>query len=113
MGHGISCPHKRVKLNNWVMLIQNPIKKCDHPITYPSKLLNNMEKNYTTIERKTLAIVCVLHKFKHYLLGLNKFIFYVDHMALLYLVKKLQLSRQVVWWLLLFLEYDFSVVYKP
>jgi hypothetical protein len=27
-----------------------------------------------------------LHKFGHYLLG-NKFVFYVDHMALVYLVK--------------------------
>jgi hypothetical protein len=29
------------------------------------------------------------HKFYHYLLG-NKFIFYVDHMVLLYLVEKPQ-----------------------
>jgi hypothetical protein len=36
-------------------------------------------------------------------------------MALLYiyLVKKPQLLRQIVRWLLLFLEYDFLVVYKP
>jgi hypothetical protein len=27
------------------------------------------------------------HKFKHYLLG-NKFVFYVDHMALIYMVNK-------------------------
>jgi len=35
-------------------------------------------------------MVYVLHKFKHYLLG-NKFLFYVDHMALLYLIIKLQM----------------------
>jgi hypothetical protein len=91
------------------MLAQNPTKKCDQPITYASKLLNNVEKNYTTIERETLAMVYVLHKFKHYLLK-NKFVFY---MALLYLVKKPQLSRQITRWLLLFLEYNFSLVYKP
>jgi hypothetical protein len=34
-------------------------------------------------------------------------------MALLYLVKKPQLSGQIMRWLLLFMEYDFSVVYKP
>jgi hypothetical protein len=38
-----------------------------------------------TFEKEALAMVYVLHKFCHYLLG-NKFIFYVDHMALLYLV---------------------------
>jgi hypothetical protein len=35
-------------------------------------------------------MVYVLHKFHRYLLG-NKFIFYVDYMALLYLVQKLQI----------------------
>jgi hypothetical protein len=32
-------------------------------------------------------MVFALHKFKHYLLG-NKFFFYVDHMAFIYLVNK-------------------------
>jgi hypothetical protein len=69
------------------MLAQNPTEKCDQPIVYSSRLLNNVEKNYTTTKRETLAIVYVLHKFRHYLLG-NKFVFYVNHMALLYLIKK-------------------------
>jgi hypothetical protein len=33
-------------------------------------------------------------------------------MALVYLVNKPQVSRQITIWLLLFLEYDFIVVYK-
>ncbi len=57
-------------------------------------------------------MVFALHKFKHYLLG-NKFIFYVNHMALVYLVNKPQVSRRIIKWLLLFLKYDFTVVYKP
>ncbi len=57
-------------------------------------------------------MVFALHKFKHYLLG-NKFIFYVDHMALVYLVNKPQVLGKIARWLLLFLEYDFVVVYKP
>ncbi len=64
-----------------------------------------------TIERETLAIVYVLHKFRHYLLG-NKFMFYVDHMVLLYMVRKPQISKKITRWLLLFLEYDFLVIYK-
>ncbi len=57
-------------------------------------------------------MVFVLHKFKHYLLG-NKFVFYVDHMALVYLVNKPQVSRKIAKWLLLFSKYDFTIVYKP
>jgi len=56
-------------------------------------------------------MVFVLHKNIHYLLG-NKFVFYVDHMALIYLVNKPQVLEIIAWWLLLFLEYDFIVVYK-
>jgi hypothetical protein len=56
-------------------------------------------------------MVYALHKFKHFLLG-NKFVFYVDHMALEYLVNKPQVSRRITRWSLLFLEYKFIVVYK-
>jgi len=56
-------------------------------------------------------MVHALHKFKHYLLD-NQFVFYVDHMALLYLVNKPQVSGIIVRWLLLFLEYDFKIIYK-
>jgi hypothetical protein len=43
---------------------------------------------------EALAMVYTLHKFCHYLLG-NKFVFYVDHMALLYLIKKPQVSGHI------------------
>jgi hypothetical protein len=71
-----------------------------------------VERNYTTIEKEALAMVYALQKFKHYLVG-NQFAFYVDHMALVYLVNKPQVSNKIVRWLLLFLEYDFKNVYKP
>lgn len=57
-----------------------------------------------------LAMVYVLHKFHCYLLG-NKFVFYVDHMALTYLVNKPQLSSKIAKWLLFFLEYDFIIIH--
>ncbi len=57
-------------------------------------------------------MVFSLHKFKHYLLG-NKFIYFINHMALVYLVNKPQVSRRIIKWLLLVLEYDFTIVYKP
>jgi hypothetical protein len=69
------------------LLIQNIIRKSDQPIVYAYRLFNSAKENYWTIERKALAMVFALHKFKHYLLG-NKFVFYVDHIALVYLVNK-------------------------
>jgi hypothetical protein len=57
-------------------------------------------------------MVYPLHKFKHYMLN-NMFTFYVDHMALMYLVNKPQVFGRLIKWLLLFLEYDFNLFYKP
>jgi hypothetical protein len=70
-----------------VMLSYKVIGKSDQPIVYASRLLNKTKHNYSTIHKEVLAMVFALHKFKHYLLG-NKFVFYVDHMALVYLVNK-------------------------
>ena len=56
-------------------------------------------------------MVYALNKYRHYLLG-NKFFFFVDHMALVYIVNKLKVSSRIAQWLLLFLEYNFIMVYK-
>jgi hypothetical protein len=80
--------HVHIDASNLVvgaMLAQNLTIKCNQPIAYALQLLNNVERNYTMTKREALMMVYVLHKFHHYLMG-NKFIFYVDHMALLYLV---------------------------
>jgi hypothetical protein len=69
------------------MLTKKLIRKHDQPIVYASTLLNNVKRTYNTIEHEALAMVFTFHKFRHYLLG-NKFVFYVDHMALVYLVNK-------------------------
>ena len=94
------------------MLAQNPTGKTNQPIAYASRLLSKAEKNYTTTEKEALAMVYAVNKFRHYLLG-NRFIFYVDHLALQYLVNKPQVSGKLARWLLLFLEFDFKVIYKP
>ncbi len=63
------------------LLAQNIIGKSDQPIVYASKLLNNAEQNYNTIEKEALAMVVALHKFRHCPL-INNILFYVNHMAL-------------------------------
>jgi len=70
-----------------VILAQNLINKFDQLIIIHLDFWISLKIIYTTIERKVLAMVYALHKFKHYLLY-NMFIFYVDHMALTYLVNK-------------------------
>lgn len=67
------------------MLVQNPTMWPPHYLCIPS--IQQCKKNYTIAEREALAMIYALHKLKHYLLG-NKFVFYVDHMTLIYLIKK-------------------------
>ena len=63
----------------------------DNLISFASRKLSLVEKNYTTTERKGLEMVYALHKFIHYLLG-GHFKMYTDHSALKYLVNKLVLG---------------------
>ncbi len=94
-----------------VMLSHNLTGKSDQLVVYTYRLFNRVEYTYNTIEREALAIIFVLHKFKHYLLS-NKFVVYVDHMTLVYMVNKPHVLGRITRWLLLFLEYDFIVVYR-
>ena len=50
-------------------------------------------------------------KFRHYLLA-NKFIFFVDHQALLYLVNKPCATGRIVRWFIILLEFDFKVAVR-
>ena len=84
----------------------------DRPIAFASRQLTAAERNYTTTEREALAMVYSVKKFRHYLL-LNPVVFYVDHMALRYLVNKPDLSGRIARWVLLLEEFDYTVEYKP
>jgi hypothetical protein len=95
-----------------IMLGQNLDNTIEKPIYYASRLLNNVLKNYNTIEKETLAVIYALKKIRHYLLG-NNIVFYVDCQTSLYLVNKLVVIGQIVRWLLFLRNFDFKVVYKP
>ena len=53
-------------------------------------------------------MVYAVKKFRHYLLA-NKFVFFVDHQALMYLVNKPYMMGRITWWLLILMEFDFMV----
>ena len=56
-------------------------------------------------------MVYVLQKFRHYLLG-GHFKMYTNHYALKYLVNKPALGGDIYWWLLLFKEFNFEIIFK-
>ena len=83
----------------------------DFPVSYASRQLNSVERNYSTTEREGLGMIFAVKKFRHYLL-VNKFVFYTYHQALLYLVNKPCNTGRIVRWFLILLEFDFTVVVK-
>jgi hypothetical protein len=95
-----------------VVLAQPGSRDIDQPLAFASKKLSTTEINYTTTEREGLAMVYVLQKFRHYLLG-GHFKMFTDQFVLKYLVNKPMLGGIICIWLLLFQEYDFEIVVKP
>ena len=53
-----------------IILAQPSEGGIDHPISFASRKLSSVERNYTTTERQGLAMVYALQKFRHYLWGL-------------------------------------------
>lgn len=88
------------------------IHNKDRPIAFASRQLTASERNYSTTDRECLAMVFSVKKFRHYLL-MNPVVFFVDHLALRYMVNKPDLSGRVARWVLLLGELDYTVVYKP
>ena len=69
-------------------VLAQPMKhNMDFLVSYASKQLNSAERNYMTMEREGMGIIYAVKKHRNYLLA-NKFLFFTDHQALLYLVNK-------------------------
>nr|GFA48511.1 reverse transcriptase domain-containing protein [Tanacetum cinerariifolium] len=62
-------------------------EKHFRPIHYASKTMTDVESNYTTMEKKMLAVVYAFKKFRSYLI-MNKSIVHTYHSALKYLFSK-------------------------
>ena len=87
-------------------------KDKNQAITYASKELTPPERNYSTTERECLAIIFSIKKFRQYLMC-NPVVFFVDHMAIKYLVYKAELSGRLARWVLLLEEFDYTVENMP
>nr|GFA57618.1 reverse transcriptase domain-containing protein [Tanacetum cinerariifolium] len=85
------------------------IEKHFRPIHYASKTMNQAEANYTTIEKKMLAVVYAFEKFCSYLI-MNKSIVYTGHSALKYLFAKKDAKARLLRWILLLQVFDFKVI---
>jgi hypothetical protein len=51
------------------MLGQNFDNTIEKPNYYANRLMNNVEKNYTTTKKEALTMIYAIKKFRHYLFG--------------------------------------------
>ena len=79
-----------------------------HAIYYASKVLNDAQLNYATIEKEMLAIVYALEKFRSYLVG-SKVIVYTDHATIKYLLTKADSKPKLIRWIILQQEFDLVI----
>ena len=82
--------------------------KKHYAITYASKTLAGPQLTYATTEKELLAVVFAIDKFRSYLVG-AKVIIYMDPAALMYLLTKKDVKPQLIWWILLFQEFDIEI----
>ena len=69
------------------VVLSQRVGRLSRVIAYASRTLDSAQVNYTTTEKKLLAIVFALDKFRPYLLSSHITIF-IDHATLRYLLKK-------------------------
>ena len=75
-------------------------EKVFKAIYYASKTFNEAQENYSTTEKKMLAIVFACQNFRPYILG-SHVIIHTDHAAIKYLMEKKEAKPRLIRWVLL------------
>lgn len=78
---------------------------------YFFKNLTLVELNYTVTEKEFLVVIYVVNKFQHYITGYTTFV-HTDHSSIRYLINKNITLGWIRIWLLLFQEFDITIVDK-
>jgi len=84
------------------------IDNKQYVIYYASRTLNEAQLNYTTTEKKFLAVVFVLEKFRQYLL-VSKTTIFTDHSGLRYLMQKKDAKARRIHWIILLQEFNLEI----
>ncbi|XP_035457286.1 uncharacterized protein LOC118280974 [Spodoptera frugiperda] len=84
----------------------------EQPIEYASRLLTTTERNYSTTERETLAVVWALGKFRGYV-ETAKVTVRTDYQPLGWLMGQRSPSGRLARWAPMLREFDLSIEYTP
>ncbi|KAE9000695.1 hypothetical protein PR001_g18720 [Phytophthora rubi] len=94
-------------------LLQVDAEGRERVVSFQSRQIKAVEKNYTVHDKELLAMKYALVKFRVHLLGQKPFVIYTDHVSLRTATSSPHLSQRMARWLSFFAEYNFTVEYKP
>ena len=82
--------------------------KMFRAIYYASKIFNEAQENYLTIEKEILTMVFACEKFRPYIL-VSHVIIHTNHAAIKYLMAKKEAKPRLIRWVLLLQEFDMEI----
>ncbi|KAE9205266.1 hypothetical protein PF004_g17614 [Phytophthora fragariae] len=94
-------------------LLQVDAEGRERVVSFQSRQLKAVEKDYPVHAKELLAMKYALVKFRVHLLGQKPFVIYTDHASLRTATSSPHLSQRMARWLSFFAEYNFTKEYKP
>ena len=83
-------------------------EKIFKAIYYVRKTFNEAQENYSTTEKKMLAMLFACEKFRPYILG-SYVLIHTDHAEIRYLMAKKEAKPRLIRWVLLLQEFDLEI----
>ena len=92
------------------ILLQADNEGIEHPVRYFSKKFNKHQRNYSTIEKETLALVLALQHFEVYVSSSQgPTLVYIEHNPLTFLHKMKHKNRRLLNWSLFLQDYNLEI----
>ena len=96
------------------VLLQEDESGIEHPVAYFSKKLTKSQRNYSTIEKETLALILALEHFEVYVNSANQpTTVYSDHNPIVFIHKMKNRNQRLLRWSLILQEYNLDIRHIP
>ena len=93
---------------------QSPDDEKWHPVTFLSKSLSAVERNYEIHDKEMLAIIQAMEEWRHFLEGAeHQFEVWTDHKNLEYFMMAKKLNQRQACWSLFLAQFNFLLHHRP
>ena len=94
------------------VLLQEDQNGIEHPVAYFSRKLTKSQRNYSTIEKETLALITALDHFRVYVNSADQPItVYTDHNPIVFIHKMKDRNQRLLRWSLILQEYNLNILH--